>query len=124
MKMSVYVTLGVLAVSLVLAIGAGMAMAQDLAKLSPQDVKVLLENDRVRVLEVRHQPGVKEPMHSHPAYISYFLDDTKVKITSPDGKTTVRDRKAGEIQFSEPVTHALENIGTTEQHVLVIELKK
>jgi hypothetical protein len=124
MKKSVYVTLGVLVVSLVLVFGARMAMAQDLATLSPQDVKVLLENDRVRVLEVRHQPGVKEPMHSHPAYISYFLDASKVKVTSPDGKTVVRDRKAGEIQFSEPVTHALENVGTTEQHVLVIELKK
>jgi len=114
MKKTAYITLGVLVVSLVLVFGARMVMAQDLAKLSPQDVKVLLENDRVRVLEVRHQPGVKEPMHSHPAYISYFLDATKVKVTSPDGKTVVRDRKAGEIQFSEPVTHALENIGTTE----------
>jgi quercetin dioxygenase-like cupin family protein len=124
MKKSVYVTLGVLAVSLGLAFGAVMVMAQDIAKLSPQDVKVLLENDRVRVLEVRHQPGVKEPMHSHPAYVTYFLGATTMKVTSPDGKTVVKDRKAGEIQFNEPVTHALENVGTTEQHVLVIELKK
>ena len=124
MKRTAYITLGVLAVSLVLVFSARMAMAQDLAKLSPQDVKVLLENDRVRVLEVRHQPGVKEPMHSHPAYISYFLDATRVKVTLPDGKTVEKDRKAGEVQFNEPVTHALENVGTTEQHVLVIELKK
>jgi hypothetical protein len=73
MKKSVYVTLGVLVVSLGLAFGAGIVVAQDFAKVSPQDVKVLLENDRVRVLEVRHQPGVKEPMHSHPAYVSYYL---------------------------------------------------
>ena len=82
--------------------------------IAPQDVKVLLENDRVRVLEVRHQPGVKEPMHSHPAYVSYYLDATRVRVTSPDGKTVEKDRKTGEVQFSEPVTHALENIGTTE----------
>jgi quercetin dioxygenase-like cupin family protein len=124
MKKSRYITLGVLAVSLVLVFAARMVMAQDIAKLSPQDVKVLLENDRVRVLEVRHQPGVKEPMHSHPAYVTYFLSATTMKVTSPDGKTVVKDRKAGEIQFNEPVTHALENVGTTEQHVLVIELKK
>jgi quercetin dioxygenase-like cupin family protein len=109
---------------MVLVFAARMVMAQDIAKLSPQDVKVLLENDRVRVLEVRHQPGVKEPMHSHPAYVTYFLSATTMKVTSPDGKTVVKDRKAGEIQFNEPVTHALENVGTTEQHVLVIELKK
>jgi hypothetical protein len=47
-----------------------------------------------------------------------------MKVTSPDGKTVEKDRKNGEVQYSEPVTHALENIGTTEQHVLVIELKK
>jgi len=124
MKKSLYVTLGVLGVSLALVIGAWTVMAQDLAKVSPQDVKVLLENDKVRVLEVRHKPGVKEPMHSHPAYVSYYLDATRVKVTLPDGKTVEKDRKAGEVQYSEPVTHALENIGTTEQHVLVIELKK
>jgi quercetin dioxygenase-like cupin family protein len=124
MKKSVYVTLGVLGVSLGLAFGAWTVMAQDFAKASPQDVKVLLENDRVRVLEVRHQPGVKEPMHSHPAYVSYYLGATRVRVTMPDGKTVEKDRKNGEVQFSEPVTHALENIGTSEQHVLVIELKK
>ena len=124
MKKSVYVALGVLGVSLALLIGVGTAMAQDFAKISPQDVKVLLENDRVRVLEVRHQPGVKEAMHSHPAYISYYLDATKVKVTTPDGKTVEKERKAGDVQFNEPVTHALENVGTNEQHVLVIELKK
>jgi hypothetical protein len=124
MKKSVYVTLGVLAVSLVLIFGIKTAMAQDLAKLSPQDVKVLFENDRVRVLEVRHQPGVKEPMHSHPAYVVYYLDATTMKTTFPDGKTVVKERKAGEVSFGEPVTHALENVGTTAQHNIVVELKK
>ncbi len=124
MKKAAYITMGVLVVSLVLVFGARMAMAQDYAKVSPQDVKVLLENDRVRVLEVRHQPGVKEPMHAHPAYVSYYLSATRVKVTTPDGKTVEKDRKAGEVQYSGPTTHALENIGTTEQHVLVIELKK
>jgi len=31
---------------------------------------------------------------------------------------------AEKIQFSEPTMHALENSGTTGQHVLLIELKK
>jgi beta-alanine degradation protein BauB len=124
MKQSALIGMGVMFVSLALVLSARMAMAQDLAKVSPQDVKVLLDNDRVRVLEVRHQPGMKEPMHSHPAYVAYFLDATRMKIMLPDGKTVEKDRKAGELLWSEPVTHAVENIGTTEQHVLVIELKK
>ncbi len=115
MKKSVYITLGVLAVSLVLVFGARMAMAQDLAKVS-SDVKVLFENDRVRVLEVQHQPGGKEPMHSHPAYVAYSLTAATVKVTFPDGKTVVKERKAGEVTWGEPVTHAVENVGTTEWH--------
>jgi quercetin dioxygenase-like cupin family protein len=113
-----------LAAPLAVALGMNMAMAQDLAKVNPEDVKVLIENDRVRVLEVRHKPGAKEPMHSHPAYVAVFLSATRLKATMPDGKTAERDRKAGEVLWSEAVTHAVENVGTADQHVIVIELKK
>lgn len=92
--------------------------------VAPDDVKVLIDNDRVRVLEVRHKPGAKEPMHSHPAYVAVFLNATRLKVTTPDGKTTEKDRKAGEVLWSGPVTHAVENVGTADQHVIVIELKK
>ena len=99
-------------------------MAQDLAKVAPDNVKVIVDNDRVRVLEVLDKPGEKEPMHSHPAYVAVFLSATRVKVTTPDGKTVEKDRKAGEVSWSEATTHALENIGTADQHVIVIELKK
>ncbi len=99
-------------------------MAQDLAVVMPKDVKVIIDNDRVRVLEVVHKPGAKEPMHSHPAYVVVFLNATKQKVTTPDGKTVEKDRKVGEVQWSEGTTHAVENIGSTDQHVIVIELKK
>jgi quercetin dioxygenase-like cupin family protein len=123
MKKSVYISLGVLVVSLVVIFSMRTAAAQDLAKVSPS-AKVLFENDRVRVLEVRHEPGGKEPMHTHPAYVVYSFTNATAKTTSPDGKTVVKDRKAGEATWGEPVTHSTENVGTTEFHVLVIELKK
>ncbi len=111
-------------VTLVLGFAARTVIAQDLAKLLPGDVKVLIDNDQVRVLEVVHKPGAKEPMHSHPAYVAVFLSATRLKYTMPDGKTGEKERKAGEVMWSGPVTHTVENIGTTEQHVIVIELKK
>lgn len=111
-------------VTLTATTGIAISIAQDFAATNPTDVKVLIENDRVRVLEVLHKPGAKEPTHSHPAYVAVFLSGTRLKQTFPDGKTVEKDRKAGEAFFSEPVTHAVENIGTTDQHVIVIELKK
>ena len=123
MKHLSWFIMSVLLATLALGLGTNMAMAQDLAKVMPEDVKVIVDNDRVRVLDVLHKPGVKEPMHSHPAYVSVNLSDTKVKVTTPDGKTVEKDRKAGEVAYSGPTTHALENIGTADQHVIVIELK-
>ncbi len=124
MKNFTYSILIILLATLALGFATKTAMAEDLAKVMPNDVKVLVDNDRVRVLEVLHKPGVKEPMHSHPDYVSVYLSATRVKVTTPDGKTVEKDRKAGEVAWSGPVTHALENIGTADQHVIVIELKK
>jgi len=106
-----------------LAIGI-TASAQDPVKTSPQYYKVLLENDHVRVLEFRLKPGEKEPQHSHPAGVVYVLGSATLKFGYPDGRTEERTATAGETIWREPVTHAVENIGKTEAHVIVIDLKK
>jgi hypothetical protein len=68
---------------------------QDPVKVAPRICKVLLENDQVRVLEIRIKPGGKLPMHSHPAYIVYALRTHKIRLTFPDGKTKEVKVKAG-----------------------------
>jgi quercetin dioxygenase-like cupin family protein len=123
MKNSTYLIMSVLLVNLVSVFATQSAMAQDVVKVAP-DVKILLENDQVRVLESTLKPGEIEPMHSHPAYIAYFLTPTTVKITTPDGKSSVKKPKAGKVLYGDGATHEIENIGNTLQRVLVIELKK
>jgi quercetin dioxygenase-like cupin family protein len=102
---------------------AGAALGQDPVKVSPETHKVLLENDRVRVVDVRIKPGEKVPMHSHPAQVFYRASNYKIRSTSPDGKTEEYEGKAGEAVWREPLSHAVENVGTTELHVVHIELK-
>jgi quercetin dioxygenase-like cupin family protein len=63
-------------------------------------------------------------MHSHPAFVAYSVTAATAKFTFPDGKTVVKTRKAGEVAWGEPVTHSMENVGTTEFHMVLIELKK
>ncbi|MBI2486564.1 MAG: cytoplasmic protein [Deltaproteobacteria bacterium] len=99
-------------------------MAQDPVKVAPEHYQVLLENDRVRVLDYQSKPGDKEAMHSHPANLLYMLSDATVKFTLPDGKTTESQLKAGEVGWREAETHAVENVGSTDAHVLIIELKE
>lgn len=112
------------AVSVPVLFSTNNVYAEDLAQVMPNDVKVIVDNDKVRVLEILHKPGAKEPMHSHPAYVAVFLSQTRLKVTTPDGKVVEKDRKAGETLWSEAVTHTVENIGTEDQHVIVVEMKK
>ena len=96
---------------------------QDPVKQSPQYYKVLLENDQVRVLEYRLKPGQKEPMHTHSEGVLYIFGDAKMRTTYPDGRTEENAGRAGEAHWRNPVTHALENIGSTEAHALAVDLK-
>ncbi len=115
--------MGVLVVAMMLVVVTKTAMAQDAAKVASESYKVLLENDRVRVLEYRIKPGMKDAMHSHPAYIVYAFTAGKIKFTLPDGKTFDREVNANEVSFTEAETHTTENEGSTESHGLLIELK-
>jgi quercetin dioxygenase-like cupin family protein len=87
-------------------------------------LSVRFENDRVRVLELRLKPGEREGMHTHPAYVLYALTDYRVRNTSADGAVRVFERKRGDVFWGEPVTHGGENVGETEVHALIVELKQ
>ncbi len=85
--------------------------------------KVLMENDRVRVAEVRMKPGEKMPMHSHPSYLIYSFAPGRYQFTTPDGRTEIVEMDEGQTVWREAETHEVENIGTSESRVLVIDLK-
>jgi quercetin dioxygenase-like cupin family protein len=97
--------------------------AQDPAVVNAKTIKVKFENDRVRVLEAELPPGVKEQVHSHPAYVIYVLAGGKYRNYAADGKTTEGELKTGEVLYRDPLTHAAENIGTTTMHMILVELK-
>ena len=99
-------------------------MAQDVMKVAPQQYKVLLDNERVRVIEYQSKPGEKAGMHAHPAQVFYAFSPATLKFTSPDGKTAEVEVTAGQVIWLDPVKHTTENAGTTNAHGLVIELKK
>ena len=95
----------------------------DPAVVAKDVYKLLLENDRVRVFDVRFTPGQRAPMHSHPDHVVYIIDDATFRITGPDGKSQDLPIKAGQALFLPAGPHAVENIGKTAAHNLVVELK-
>lgn len=96
---------------------------QDSVTVAPHIYKVLFENERVRLLEVRMKPGDSSAMHSHPAYAIYPLSNAKATFTSPEGDSVEVEMKAGEPLWHEAESHAVENHGTSEARVILFELK-
>ena len=101
----------------------GTGRSQDPVPLYPKNYRVLFENDRVRVLDFQLRTGATEKPHSHPANVAVFLNDFKIRFTFPDGTTGIREGHPGVVSFSEAVTHASENIGGTDAHGILVELK-
>lgn len=98
--------------------------AQDMAVTAGDKVKVLLDNEKVRVLELQMAPGGKTGVHSHGDNIVYFVTGGESTQTNADGTSRKRQTKAGDIMWSGPVTHDTENTGKTPVKALVIELKE
>src|SRR5436309_10533296 len=95
--------------------------AQDPAVVNSKTIQVKFENDRVRVLEGVLPPGVKEQVHSHPAYVIYVVEGGRYRNYASDGKVTEGEFKTGDVIFREPITHAAENIGDNPMHFILVE---
>jgi quercetin dioxygenase-like cupin family protein len=96
--------------------------AQDPLKVAKNVYSLVMENDRVRVLEVKIKPGDKAAMHHHPDHVVYVLKGGKAKLTS-SGKTDVLEMKAGQAMFIKAQSHETENTGKTDIDLIVVELK-
>jgi quinol monooxygenase YgiN/quercetin dioxygenase-like cupin family protein len=99
------------------------AVIPDPAVVYKDNYKILVENDRVRVMDFKLRKGDTEEFHMHPAHVLYVITGFKVMFRFPDGKTAIRETKAGDVLFSEAVTHSPVNIGDTDAHGILIELK-
>ena len=101
-----------------------MEQIYDALNTAPNVHKPIMENDRVRVFDARIKPGEKAAMHTHPDHIVYVFNDGKLKLSPSKGKTQEMDLKAGQTIWMDAISHAAENLGKTDAHLLVVELKE
>jgi beta-alanine degradation protein BauB len=93
-------------------------------RVSPETHQVSLENTFVRVLDVRIPAGKIEPRHRHPHGLSVYLTDWDAKVTVDGQAPQVNHRKSGTVAWSEALIHTVQNVGTTDAHVIRVELKR
>lgn len=101
---------------------SGRAHVPDAVATNPESYRVVLANARVRVLDYVDRPGHKTEMHHHPDFILHALGPFERRLWFPDGTSRVVSFRGGETVFMTAQTHAGENIGSTDTHVLIVEL--
>ncbi len=101
---------------------ASAGVGQDRAAVV-SEMKVLLDNDCVRMQFHDVAVGETTPMHSHPRYAVYVFDAYEARITLADGTERRSVHAAGDAFWNEATQHAVENLGERPIHNLVLELK-
>ena len=98
-------------------------MAEYAAKVAPHVYKVLFENEHVRLLEVKIEPGDHTEMHSHPGNLVYALSGGKVTFTAPSGEVAELEVPTGASMWMDATDHETDNVGDTTVHALMFEPK-
>jgi beta-alanine degradation protein BauB len=85
--------------------------------------RVILENNRVRVLRYQDRPGDKTRPHHHVEFVLYALSSFRRRLIFPDGSVRERDFNPGDVIWMPDQIHTGENIGTTNTDVVIVENK-
>lgn len=85
--------------------------------------QVVFENDRVRVLEYRDQPGDQTHRHRHPDSVMYTLTSFRRRVEA-DGRQVDVEIPAGAVRWLGAQEHSGHNTGTTATHTIFVELKE
>lgn len=83
---------------------------------------VELENDRVRVLRVKHGGRERHSQTSRHDRLIIYLNEGHV-VRSENGKQEEVQRKAGEVVWRNRSQHQIENLKDTNHEVIIVELK-
>jgi hypothetical protein len=101
---------------------AGSAMAADVSPPSSVE-KVLLENEKVRVVDVTFKPGAVDKMKDRLPRVVHYLTDTHFMVTFADGKSVQRDSTAGSAAWRAQDRTEVTNTGKEEARLTVTYLK-
>jgi hypothetical protein len=102
----------------------------DALSAAPASHRVLVDNDRVRVLDVVIEAGAREPEHTHRA-ASVMIVDEPARIRYYQGAALLFESPArpgdppvAQVRWLDPEgPHSVENIDQHRYHAIRVELK-
>src|SRR3954447_11218620 len=98
-------------------------MSEDPTDTNPHLYPVVIENDRVRVLEYRDAPGDRTLPHRHPDSVMITLSGFSRRLIGDDRAVDV-ELERGTVRWLPAQRHAGQNIGDQETHAIFVKLKE
>ena len=90
---------------------------------NPELYRLVFENDRVRVLEYRDEPGQGTLPHSHPDSVLVTLGNFRRRLQAGQHQVEL-ELAAHQARWLDAQEHSGTNIGDTPSHAFFIELKE
>jgi quercetin dioxygenase-like cupin family protein len=97
------------------------APPNDATKVTKSD-RLEFENEWVRIVRFEIPKGETSPMHDHPTNVQILLSDAHARQSTPDGKSSETNGKAGVARFRPALSHEVVNLGDTYGGI-VVDLK-
>jgi quercetin dioxygenase-like cupin family protein len=96
----------------------------DIVQTSPNQARVLMENEHVRIVEYFVKPGDKDVWHTHPPRSSYVVSGGKVKVYTENAEPKISEVKTGTSSWADQgAKHYVENVGETDIKIILTEIK-
>jgi hypothetical protein len=83
-------------------------------------VALILDNDKITVLQARWHPGDTSVLQERPPRLLYFLTAAQLKHTDFDGNSDVRSHDPGTMEWRDRETMEIENSGQSDVSLLII----
>jgi len=85
-------------------------------------VKILLQNERVRLAEMTIKPGDRGKLVERPDRVRYVLKGGKIREHFADGKVKNYQLKPGTAQRAEKSTSSMENVGKSVVRFITVRV--
>jgi mannose-6-phosphate isomerase-like protein (cupin superfamily) len=103
----------------------------DALQAAPGHHRLLMENDRVRVLDTEIAPGDRTPVHTHRWPAVYYVLSWSDFVRRDAEDVVLVDTRASEPRGAPPTAlwgeplypHSLENVGAAPLRVISVEIK-
>ncbi|GAB3707829.1 hypothetical protein [Mariniluteicoccus flavus] len=100
-------------------------MPNDPTVTNPDLYRVVLENDRVRVLECLDDPGNQTAAHAHPDSVMVTLSGFLRRLEIDGHEVPIEvELEPHQVRWLEAQVHRGTNIGATQTHTIFVELKE